>query len=196
MQEVVSETASCALKTIDHGLKPELIPCSIKCARLLHVQPVSLRGALSSSVLRERVETAEGFIYKYISNHRTELLRFWQGFLWPLQTIHCCSKAVSANWLRASLPGGAKKKKTQQMGEWCWWQDVPRTSGFSPLCLLCCGGSTNNLHWPPAWPVHWGFKGKILFKIIPLLLLWKTDDKALDIDRDIQQKVHVFVFSL
>lgn len=111
MQEVVSETASCALKSIDHGLKPELIPCSIKCARLLHVQPVSLRGPLSSSVLRERVETAEGFIYKYISNHRTELLGFWQGFLWPLQTIHCCSKAVSANWLRASLPGGAKKKK-------------------------------------------------------------------------------------
>lgn len=170
-------------------------PLNVQAPRLLHVQPVSLRGALSSPVLRERVETTESFIYKYASNRGAELLGFWQGFLWPLQTTHCCGKAAPASWLRASLPGGAKKKP-QQMREWCWWQGVPRTSGFSPLCLLCCGGSTNNLHWLPAWPVHWGCKGKILFNIIPLLLLWKTDDKTLDIGRDIQQKVHVFVFSL
>lgn len=140
-------------------------PLSVQPPRLLHVHPVSLRGALSSPVLREGAETTESFsfCYKYTSNDRGELPGLWQGFPWPQQTTHCYGAVFPSNRLTASLSGGATKPAIE--GDVAGGRMCPGHLGSVPCTCFTVVVAQTAWVRPPAWPVHGGSKGKILFKI-------------------------------
>lgn len=159
-------------------------PLSVQAPRPLHGCPVSLRGALSSPVPREGAETTESFsfCYKYISNHGAELP-------WGLAGLSMAPANHMLPW--CSCPFQTAHSKSSWWGnKTSKWEDVAggrMCSGHlgSAPCA-CFAMEVEQTAWvrPPAWSVNWWSKGKILFKILPLLLLWKTGDEALDIGWD------------
>lgn len=70
----------------------------------------SLRGALSSLVLRRSLKHYKtySFYYKYSNNHRGKLP-------WPQQTTHSLSVFVPPEQLAASLPDGTEKQANKGM---------------------------------------------------------------------------------
>lgn len=77
------------------------------------------------------------------------------------RVCHGLSKPHTAAVL-LSLPDSSQQVflaggQNQQVEGCRWGQDLPRALGFSPLCPLCCDGSTTSLSeatGPASWPMH------------------------------------------
>lgn len=132
------------LKRLGHALKPEPIPCSIKCAG-------TKAPALSDSERlcppqRRGKELKPLRPSAFAINTPATMGMSCQGLG---RTFHGPSKPHTAV-VQLSLPTGSQQvflvgQQNQQVEGCCGGQDVPRPSGFSPPCLLCCDGSTNTL---------------------------------------------------